>query len=157
MDCSTRRVTPDDAEAIVALLVASITTLCVHDHLNDPETLARWLRNKTVADLQRWLADPEDFMFMAELGSVASGVALLHSSGAIWLCYVLPGLQRRGVGRALIQRLEAEAKARGITELRLTSTGSARSFYESMGFVATGAPRTAFGVLQEYPYEKKLL
>jgi ribosomal protein S18 acetylase RimI-like enzyme len=157
MDCTIRKVTPHDVDAIVALLIASITTLCVDDHLNDPETLARWLRNKTVADLQRWLADPENFMFMAELGSVASGVALLHSSGAIWLCYVLPGLQRRGVGRALIQRLQAEAKAGGITELRLTSTGSARSFYESMGFVAAGAARTAFGVLQQYPYVKQVL
>jgi GNAT superfamily N-acetyltransferase len=155
-ECTSRRATAHDVDAGVALLIASITTLCVDDHWNDPDTLAHWLRNKTAANFERWLADPENVIVIAELGSVACGVASLHSSGTIRLCYVLPGMQRHGVGRVLIRSLEAEATARGIAELNLASTSSARSFYERLGFVADGAARTAFGVLKQYPYKKVL-
>jgi len=151
-----RRATASDVDASVALLIASITTLCAEDHSNDPETLAQWLRNKTGADFQRWLADPENFIVIAESRSVVCGVATLHSSGTIRLCYVLPGMQRHGAGRALIQCLEAEARARGLPELSLTSTGSARRFYERLGFVPAGAARGAHGVLKGYPYKKVL-
>lgn len=152
--CSVRRATAQDVDASVALLIASITHLCVDDHSNDPETLARWLRNKTRANLEQWFENPENSVVIAELGSALCGVALLHSSGMIRLCYVLPGMQRSGVGRALIGRLEHEATLRGIVELNLTSTGSARRFYERLGFVPNGEGTTAFGVLKEYPYTK---
>lgn len=154
--CTVRRATANDVDASVALLIASITTLCAGDHSNDPETLAHWLRNKTKDQFERWLEDPENFTVIAEAGSVLCGVANLHSSGTIRLCYVLPGMQRHGVGRVLIQSLEAEARARGLPELNLTSTGSARSFYKRLGFVAAGAARITFGVLKGYPYEKVL-
>lgn len=152
--CVIRRATARDVDATVALLIESITTLCVDDHLDDPETLARWLRNKTRAHFEQWLADSENRIVVAELSSTLCGVALLHSSGNIYLCYVLPGMQNHGVGRALIRRLEDEARLRGIAQIELTSTGSARRFYEHLGFAPNGDARTAFGVLQEYPYKK---
>lgn len=101
--CIVRRAAAHHVDASVALLIASITTLCADDHSNDPETLARWLSNKTTAQFEQWLADPENVIVIAEQGSVVCGVALLHSSGTIRLCYVLPGMQRCGVGRALIR------------------------------------------------------
>ena len=41
-----RPATRDDAGAMSDLLVASITALCVADHHNRPEVVARWLANK---------------------------------------------------------------------------------------------------------------
>lgn len=154
--CTVRLATAQDAEASVAVLIASITTLCLDDHLNDPETLARWLRNKTIAQFAQWLADSENVIAIAEFGSAICGVGLLHSSGHVRLCYVLPDMQGRGVGRALIGRLEKEARFRGIAQLNLTSTGSARGFYQHLGFAPDGDARAAFGVLKEYPYKKLL-
>jgi N-acetylglutamate synthase-like GNAT family acetyltransferase len=154
--CTVRRATAQDIDASVAVLIASITNLCVKDHLNDPATLSRWLRNKTTENFEQWLADPESCVVIAELGSAVCGVARLHASGTIRLCYVLPGMQRCGVGRALIQHLENEARALGLAELNLTSTSSARAFYEQLGYASNGASKTAFGVLKEYPYAKPL-
>jgi GNAT superfamily N-acetyltransferase len=151
-----RVATTGDIDGCVALLIASITTLCVDDHLNDPPTLERWLRNKTSEHFGRWLADEENLIVVAELGSTLSGVALFKRDGTIHLCYVLPGMQRHGVGRALIRRIESEAVSLGLQELALTSTGSARHFYERLGFTPNGAPSTAHGVLTQYPYVKVL-
>src|SRR5262245_7327470 len=102
--CTVRRAGAQDVTACVAVLVASITQRCAEDHRNDGETLAHWLRNKTPASFEQWLANAENFIFVAELGSRVCGVALLHASGAIRLCYVDPRTQRHGVGRALLQR-----------------------------------------------------
>jgi GNAT superfamily N-acetyltransferase len=151
-----RGATSADAEASVALLVASITTLCIADHMNDPATLERWLRNKTVGHFEQWLADPVNRLFVAEVGSTIVGVALLRESANVHLCYVSPGMHGLGVGRALLRRVEAEAADRGVAELRLKSSGSARGFYDRLGYVPDGEASPAFGVLTEYPYVKDL-
>jgi ribosomal-protein-alanine N-acetyltransferase len=54
---------------------------------------------------------------------------------------VQPGYQRHGVGRQLLEWLEASARTAGIfkvhLELRATNDG-ARSFYEKLGYVSAG-------------------
>jgi ribosomal-protein-alanine N-acetyltransferase len=54
---------------------------------------------------------------------------------------VQPGYQRRGVGRQLLEWLEASARTAGIfkvhLELRATNDG-ARAFYEKLGYVSAG-------------------
>ncbi|MFZ5889591.1 MAG: GNAT family N-acetyltransferase [Myxococcota bacterium] len=144
-----------DAASVVSLLVDSITKLCVDDHRGDPATLERWLQNKTVAHFQHWLADGSSFIVVAELGSKLCGVALLNRE-TVQLCYVLPGLQGIGVGRALMHALESEALRRGVRRVSLMSSGSARRFYERLGYVAGGEGGVAFGVLRQYPYTKAL-
>jgi GNAT superfamily N-acetyltransferase len=151
-----RRATSGDAAASAALLVASITTLCIADHGNDAATLERWLRNKTAGHFEQWVADPANRLFVAELGTTVAGVGLLQESGTVHLCYVLPGMQRHGIGRALIGRVELEAKNLGLAALRLSSSGSACGFYERLGFVPDGEAATAFGVLKTFPYVKEL-
>src|SRR5688572_562826 len=135
---STRRARPEDAGAAVAVLRDSITKLCVADHGNDPTTLAHWLRNKTVEQFLAWIASAESHVVVAELDSIVCGVGSLHTGGEIRLCYVQPGLQGVGIGRALLAALEAQAKAWRIHTLRLKSTISARSFYEHCGYTAAG-------------------
>ena len=49
--------------------------------------------------------------------------------------YVLPGTQGQGVGRALMQALEAKGQRWGITELQLDASPSAVRFYEQLGYV----------------------
>jgi GNAT superfamily N-acetyltransferase len=145
-----------DAEASIRLLIASITTLCIEDHGNDSPTLNRWLQNKTVENFERWLIDPGNLVLVAELESTIVGVALLHESGNVNMCYVLPGAQGYGVGRALLARIELEAKDRGLAELRLKSSGTARGFYQRLGYVPDGEPLISFGVRKEYPFVKDL-
>jgi GNAT superfamily N-acetyltransferase len=130
-----RRARPADADAIVTVLRRSITELCVDDHHNDPGVLGGWLQNKTASNVSVWIDAPGNFMVIAEgAGGGVWGVALLSTTGLILLCYVLPEVQFGGVGRALLAALEAEARVRGLRELSLESTLSARAFYSRHGY-----------------------
>ncbi len=57
-----------------------------------------------------------------------------------------PRLQRRGVGRALVDALEREARARGLARVTLHAREAARAFYEAAGYAAFGAPFTEVGL-----------
>ena len=51
---------------------------------------------------------------------------------------VVDGVRQRGVGRALLKLLEAEARRRGATRLTLDAQVRARGFYEKAGYRAHG-------------------
>ena len=156
LQLSIRRARAEDASAAIALVIDSIRIACAVDHQNDAPTLERWLANKTVSNFQRWLLDSANFIVVAERAAALRGVALLHESGEIRLCYVASDARREGVGRALLGALEAEASSRGVQRLHLMSTGNARTFYEQLGYALQGAPSVAFGILQQHPYAKQL-
>jgi len=153
---TTRLATPADAHEATVVLRASITELCALDHQHDAPTLERWLRNKTPEIFRGWCADSESRMVVAERGGAIAGVATLHRSGEILLCYVGPVFVRTGVGHALLLALEDHARDWGITTLRLRSSQTARQFYEHHGFESAGDPTSSFGVLLGYPYTKVL-
>jgi GNAT superfamily N-acetyltransferase len=154
---SVRQATPEDAETAIAVVRDSITRLCVADHDNDPHTLEPWLRNKTTDDFARWIESADNHVVVAELDSMIRGVASLHRSGEIRLCYVAPDRQRVGIGAALLLTLETQASAWGLHKLVLNSTIGARSFYERNGYTPSGQPVPGFGRSLCFPYEKTIL
>lgn len=151
-----RQAEPKDAEAAVEVLRRSITELCTADHHGDADTVANWLANKTPQNFRSWLANDENFCVVAETNNHILGVGLLHRSGEIRLCYLTPGSQRQGIGKAVYLALEEKAKAWGLCKLNLESTVSARTFYESVGYQPAGAPKPGFGISHCHPYEKAL-
>ena len=153
---STRLATPTDAFEAVHVLRRSITQLCEMDHQHDGATLERWLRNKTPEHFNGWCGDLDSRLVVAELDSAIVGVAALHRSGEIRLCYVCPDVARSDVGRALLLALEAHARDWNIASLRLNSTLTARHFYERCGFATAGDPAPGFGLVRSYPYAKTL-
>jgi len=153
---STRAATSRDAPKAVAVLRQSITELCVADHKNDQASLEAWLRNKTVEHFERWLADPDSHIIVAEQDAEIRGVGAVHKSGEIRLCYVLPGHQAAGIGRAMLSALEAQAKVWQLSRLRLQSTNGARAFYERGGYSATGPATCGVGITPCYPYQREL-
>ena len=48
--------------------------------------------------------------------------------------FVEPGLQGKGVGARLVAHLEAHARKAGVAELHLSSSITARGFYERLGY-----------------------
>jgi GNAT superfamily N-acetyltransferase len=146
-----------DAAGAVDALRSSIMDLCVEDHQNDAATLAHWLRNKTVDDFERWLLEPTNFVAVGDDGARVCGVGLIHQSGHVRLCYVRADRQRLGVGRALLSALEVQASSWGLNEIRITSSATARAFYEKHGYASDGESMPAFGVARGYPYRKRLL
>ncbi len=151
-----RRADPRDAQAATDVLRRSITELCVLDHRGDADTLGKWLANKTPQNFLSWLASDDNFCVVAEADSQVVGVGLLHRGGEIRLCYLAPGAQRKGIGKAIYVALEEQAKAWGLRTLRLESTVSARQFYERQGFRSAGIVTPGFGISHCHPYEKQL-
>lgn len=119
MTPTVRSAVDGDAETAVQVVCQSITELCVADHRNDADTLARWLANKTPENFHSWIANPDNFCVVAEADSKLSGVGLVHRSGEIRLFYLAPGSQRRGIGKAIHAALEAQARAWGLRKLHL--------------------------------------
>jgi N-acetylglutamate synthase-like GNAT family acetyltransferase len=130
--------------------------LCILDHRGDTDTLAKWLANKTPQHFHSWVASADNFCVVAEADGQVVGVGLLHRSGEIRLCYLAPGAQRKGIGKAIYLALEVQAKAWGLRTLRLESTVSARQFYEALGFRSAGTATPGFGISHCHPYEKEL-
>jgi len=147
---------PEDADAAADLLRRSITELCAADHRGDADTLSKWLANKTPSHVLEWLANKDQYCVIAENDSRLLGIGLIHRSGEIRLCYLAPGNQGRGIGKAICLALETQARTWGLRELRLESTLSARSFYERLGYRAAGAATRGFGLSHCHPYAKTL-
>ena len=79
------------------------------------------------------------------------GVAAMNDSGKITLNYFSPEARLWGVSKALIHRLEARARALGLSKCVLETTQRALSFYQGLRYVRseesyplslTGTPAT---------------
>lgn len=136
----------DDAAAVCGVLRRSITECCVDDHKNCPEILASWLGNKTPQNVAGWFSTQSNFALVAERDGEVVGVALLTQAGMLSLCYVLPEVLHAGIGKALLAGIEAQARAWGISVLKLKSTASARDFYVRNGFINGGKEKSCYGI-----------
>ncbi len=134
----------------------SIVELCVADHRNDETVLRRWLSNKTPEVFISWIRQPDNSLLVAvEDGSILA-VGSVTDAGQITLNYVSPDARFRGVSRALLGALEVRAMERGNTQCTLTSTETARRFYQANGYVENGPPVANFGTSSGYPMAKLL-
>ncbi len=149
-----KRVGADDAEAACAVTRQSITHCCVLDHANDAAILTAWLANKTPENLAAWMAAPGAAAWGAYRGETMVGFAL-RAQATLALCYVVPDALHRGVGRALLQNIEAHAREVGLATLDLESTRTAEPFYRRHGYMPHGVAQTWAG-LQAQPMRKVL-
>jgi N-acetylglutamate synthase-like GNAT family acetyltransferase len=124
-----------DAEALVALI----------RHLGYPAS-ADAVRER----VERLWSSEADRLVVAELDGEIVGLASLHTSLSIAYDGQAAKLsaivvderhRQRGIGRALVEEMEREAKRRGCCLVFLTTAGrreDAHAFYERMGFEETG-------------------
>jgi len=130
----------EDAGQACTVLRRSIQDLCYADHNGDKATLASWLANKTSESVAAWISNPDNRVFVATEGETILGVAAITKTGEITLNYVSPDARFRGVSKALIDRLEAQARELGLDRCTLNSTETARKFYLSLGYQDQIAP-----------------
>lgn len=145
---------PEAAEAACTVIRQSITHCCALDHGHDPAILTVWLANKTSENLTAWMSAPGAAAWGAYRGDTMVGFAL-RARAALALCYVAPEALHQGVGRALLQHIEAHAREVGIATLDLESTRTAEPFYRRHGYVPHGVVQTWAG-LQAQPMRKVL-
>ncbi|WP_229459121.1 GNAT family N-acetyltransferase [Massilia cavernae] len=146
MGIEIRPAVPADAVAVCTVLRRSITESCVEDHQNCPERLASWLGNKTPQTVAAWFTTPSNFTIVAVREGQVVGVALLTQAGKLSLCYVLPEAMRTGVGKALLDAVETQARAWDIGKLQLKSTITARDFYARNGYTFAGKEKACYGL-----------
>jgi predicted N-acetyltransferase YhbS len=77
------------------------------------------------------------YSLVAEEGGRVCGVGCLRA-GEIKRVYVLPELQRRGIGCAIMAGLEEQARRDGLNLVRLGASPSSVAFYERLGFINDG-------------------
>jgi GNAT superfamily N-acetyltransferase len=154
MGIEIRPATPEDAIAACAVLRRSIQENCAPDHQDQPEILQAWLGNKTPQTVAGWLAAPSNHTLVAEQDGAVVGVALVTQAGKLSLCYVLPEVLGRGVGKALLKAAEDQAMAWGVSVLRLHGPASAREFYVRNGYISAGKEKSCFGLECELFWKK---
>ncbi|MEM6712608.1 MAG: GNAT family N-acetyltransferase [Pseudomonadota bacterium] len=132
-----------DVSAATNVLRRSITDLCHQDHVGDPETLDRWLANKTFEQVHQWINADSLMVYVAEIDSAIAGIGALSTKGVVLLNYVDPGRRFQGVSSALLATMEADAANAGLALVRLESTKTAEQFYRARGYdldPTNGAP-----------------
>jgi GNAT superfamily N-acetyltransferase len=97
-----------------------------------------------------WLAEPDAFVLIAEADRQPIGYAMVHLRGpeetwqtgerigVLETLTVLPGERGRGVGTALFERIYAELRGLGVTELEvavISKNAAALRFYERHGLL----------------------
>ena len=128
---------PRDAADVVALLDAY-----ARDPMGGGEPLSDAVKARLTGDLA---ANPQAFSLLARLDGEAVGLAncfMGYSTFAaaplvnIHDLAVLPGLRGKGIGKALMAAIEAEALKRGACKvtLEVLSGNPARHLYEACGY-----------------------
>jgi GNAT superfamily N-acetyltransferase len=146
-----RRARVEDAEAIAGVHVRGWQA--AYAGVFPAERLARLSVAERAARRREWLeASPaRAATLVVEHEDRIAGFAGLGPSrdgaedGELYAIYVEPALQRRGLGRALLARAEAELRRLGFAEATLwvlEGNDAARRFYERAGWDADGARRT---------------
>jgi putative acetyltransferase len=125
-----RRATPADAEQITPVHVASIRTLCAKDYRQ--EQIDAWAGWKSPDKYRAAMAAGEVF-FVAEVEGHVVGFAVLHDD-EVKAVYIHPDHVGHGLGRRLLDAVEAEARNRGVERLQLTSTLTSVGFYAACGY-----------------------
>jgi GNAT superfamily N-acetyltransferase len=91
----------------------------------------------------------EGHVFVAEMDGGIAGFAavLLRDDDQMELdgLFVEPDLQRRGIGRALVNHCATYAAVHGASALSVIGNPHATAFYAACGFVCEGTQRTRFG------------
>jgi GNAT superfamily N-acetyltransferase len=151
-----RDAAPEDAPAACEVLRRSIAELCVADHGGDAAILARWLANKTPANVARWIARPGNSVLLAVEGAAVLAVGAVTDAGEITLNYVSPDARFRGASRALLVAMEQRAAERGNARCTLKSTETAHRLYREAGDADDEPPSGEFGTRSGHPMSKAI-
>ncbi|HSR98250.1 MAG TPA: GNAT family N-acetyltransferase [Kofleriaceae bacterium] len=102
------------------------------------EVFARWARWEA-----GWVADDGQIR-----GFATVEYEPWHARLVLWFLYIAPAYRRRGVGRALLERVEAYGRQAGATHVWLETSNvnvPGVAAYERLGYALCGADRLYYG------------
>lgn len=119
-----------DVPAIAAVMREAIRALARGGH--GPRQLAAWSSLPPLYHAWAMTAGGESYLVAVRSGRVVGYAALRR--GEVTAAFVRPSAARRGIGAALLRRLERHAARAGAPALRVRAALPAVPFYEAMGF-----------------------
>lgn len=124
---------PGDAAPTLATFEAAIRQTAAAFY--SPEQIEAWVGPPS-SDPDTWdECRRGSSTLVATIDTVLAGFTDLLPDGLINMLFVDPRFARRGVARALLSQVKAQARSRGIAELRSLASRSAQPVFECMGFV----------------------
>ena len=128
-DLSIRDATPDDAIAISALVQRTVQTSNQRDY--PVATVQSIVANFAADKVAGRMRERHTFVCLKDRRIVGT-IAL--SGDRLRTLFVEPDLQGDGIGALLVKHVEAHAQQAGVSELKLSSSLTARGFYERLGY-----------------------
>ena len=122
----------EDAQSIAQVHVASVKA--INTSLYTPEELESWSKPRPIANYEELIRSREFLVAETENGIVGF-VVLNQSSSVIEAVYVSPAATGRGIGMALMSKLEERAASLGLKQLQLNASLNAVPFYRKAGYV----------------------
>jgi putative acetyltransferase len=124
----------DEARTFLDIHGRSIRGLAAHHYT--PDVIDAWTVALTEENVRRFLKNPDqEIRLIAELDGEAVGLgALVPQHSELRACYVAPEAARKGVGSAVVEKLERIAIEHGLTQLALQASINAEPFYLALGY-----------------------
>jgi ribosomal protein S18 acetylase RimI-like enzyme len=123
-----------EAAAIAAMIARAIREAGGADHFSQPGAIAAWVGPKSATHVEAWLSTPGAVGYVAIETEHIIGFGHADKSGFIHNLYVSPDAQGRGVGAALLARLEDDLIGLRLSAARLEASVTAQRFYEKRGY-----------------------
>ncbi len=138
-----RRAIHSDAEGIIQVHVRSIREICGKDYTS--EQIEAWAGRKFKPEL--WVqAIDRDFIWVVEHECKVTGFGHLavmdEKFCEVMGLYFIPPAIGQGLGKKMFLEFKNIAVQHNLKRMRLHSTVTAKSFYESVGFLQSGSDTT---------------
>ena len=133
---TTSSVLPSDLAEVSGLIASSI-----RHSVTQSEAEAQFLIDYVAGCLEAWAKDPGQSMHLKYTleNHAIGGIILVKKYWNLQLLYVDPRFRGRGIGRALIDAVLPECRARSPkAKLMVNSSSVAVPFYTALGFLQTG-------------------
>ena len=130
-----RQMRDEEARSFLEVHHAAVRYLAARDYA--PEVIEAWAPLPiTQAAVDAVVANPEnEVRFVAECAGRLIGLAcLVTANNELRACYVAPVAARKGVGKALLMKIEETARSAGVKYLWASSSLTAEQFYRSQGY-----------------------
>lgn len=120
---------PDDLDVMIAIFLGSVRQIAARDY-NEGQIDA-WARVERDKWAVKRLSRPT---WIAVIGDEPVGFTDLEPDGRVDMMYVHAAHQRKGIGTALLNKVEAAAAGLDLARIFTAASITARAFFESQGF-----------------------
>ncbi|MDU9416263.1 GNAT family N-acetyltransferase [Pseudomonas sp. zfem005] len=131
MQYQIRTATADDAAAISQVVRLALAESNARDY---PAAVIASVQANFGPEQVRGLLAAREVLVAEEAGCVIGTASL--DGDVVRTVFVAPGAQGLGVGRRLMEQVEALARERGVAVLKVPSSITAEGFYAGLGFQA---------------------